>query len=129
MIYLDTHVIAWLYADGPAGFPDALVRLLEETDDIRISPMVRLELQHLYEIDRVSRPALPVIDEVGAALGLVVCQAPFAAVVGEAEGHAWTRDPFDRLIVAQAAAHDAPLVTKDDVIHRHYARAVWSQMP
>jgi PIN domain nuclease of toxin-antitoxin system len=37
----------------------------------------------------------------------------------------WTRDPFDRLIVAQALLHDAPLITKDEHIRRHYAGALW----
>lgn len=125
VIYLDTHVVAWLYAGGAAGFPEFAIRLLEDTDDIRISPMVRLELQYLYEIERVTQPALPVLDAVESALGLTICQAAFPAVVREAEGHTWTRDPFDRLIVAQAALFDAPLVTRDETIHRHYAEALW----
>jgi PIN domain nuclease of toxin-antitoxin system len=37
----------------------------------------------------------------------------------------WVRDPFDRLIVAQASANDAPLITKDEKIRRHYKRAIW----
>jgi PIN domain nuclease of toxin-antitoxin system len=66
-----------------------------------------------------------VVDSLSASLGLSVCAAPFAAVVREAERHMWTRDPFDRLIVAQAALADAPLVTKDGDVHRHYAHAAW----
>lgn len=125
MIYLDTHVVAWLYASGATGFPEPAIRLLEDSDDIRISPMVRLELQYLYEIERVTQPALPVLDAVESALGLTICQAGFPAVVRETEGHSWTRDPFDRLIVAHAALFEAPLVTRDDAIHRHYAGARW----
>jgi PIN domain nuclease of toxin-antitoxin system len=37
----------------------------------------------------------------------------------------WARDPFDRLIVANARARDAVLVTKDERILRHYPLAVW----
>jgi PIN domain nuclease of toxin-antitoxin system len=37
----------------------------------------------------------------------------------------WTCDPFDRLIVANAKAAGAPLVTKDEGIRRHYRRAIW----
>jgi PIN domain nuclease of toxin-antitoxin system len=29
------------------------------------------------------------------------------------------------MIVANAKANDAPLVTKDEKIHRHYSRAIW----
>lgn len=125
MIYLDTHVVAWLYGAGPTGFPDAALQLVEETDDLRISPMVRLELQYLYEIDRVAEPALPVVDAMEATLGVTICKASFPAIIREAEQQHWTRDPFDRLIVAQAALFDAPLLTKDAEIHQNYARAVW----
>lgn len=127
LIYLDTHVVMWLYAGGKAGLPEQAIRWLEESDDIRISPMVRLELQYLFEIGRVAQPALPVVDTIETALGLVICQASFAAVVREAEAHAWTRDPFDRLIVAQAALFQAPLLTKDATIHANYEQAMWPE--
>jgi PIN domain nuclease of toxin-antitoxin system len=66
-----------------------------------------------------------VLDALNATAGLAVCDAPFPAVVRAAEGMRWTRDPFDRLITAQASLFDAPLVTKDELLHRHYPRAVW----
>ena len=125
LIYLDTHAVAWLYAGDKDLFPATILEVIGASDDIRISPMVRLELRYLYEIGRVSAPPAPVLDELASALGLVICETAFSAVVLEAEGHSWTRDPFDRLIVAQASLHGAPLVTKDMVIHEHYPEAVW----
>ena len=125
LIYLDTHVVAWLYATGRRGFPEAAIRMLEQTEGLRISPMVRLELQYLYEIGRVAEPALPVVDTMEATLGITICSAGFPAIIKEAEAQPWTRDPYDRLIVAHAGLFDAPLLTKDAEIHRHYPRAVW----
>lgn len=126
MIYLDTHVVAWLYAGGGGAIPESVALRLEASEDIRISPMVRMELQYLFEIGRVAERPLPVLDALGAALGLILCNAPFGAVVRQAEDECWTRDPFDRLIVAQARLVDAPLVTKDATIHEHYALATWA---
>ena len=37
----------------------------------------------------------------------------------------WTRDAFDRLIVAQAALDRAKLITRDRLILKHYPKAVW----
>jgi len=37
----------------------------------------------------------------------------------------WTRDAFDRLIVAQAALDRAALVTRDRLILKHYPKALW----
>lgn len=127
MIYLDTHVVAWLYTNGRAGVPSPIARRLEASDDIRISPMVRLELEYLFEIGRVTQPPIHVLDALEPALGLTVCKAPFPAVAREAERQDWTRDPFDRLIVAQAALFDAPLITKDSTIHEHYQQAIWQE--
>ncbi|HSW30163.1 MAG TPA: PIN domain-containing protein [Longimicrobiales bacterium] len=125
MIYLDTHVVAWLYASGPSALSQASADLIGAADDVRVSPMVRLELQYLFELGRVAEPAATVMDALSGAIGLTVCAAPFTSVTHEAEGLAWTRDPFDRLIVAQASLHKAPLVTKDATIHANYAHAVW----
>ena len=123
--YLDTHVVVWLYASGTEALSPRAAEAIARADDLRVSPMVRLELQYLWEIGRVSDPAVTVLDALHAALGLTVCPAPFPAVVAEAERSPWTRDPFDRLIVAQASIHGAPLVTKDEAMHRQYAQAVW----
>lgn len=125
MIYLDTHVAVWLYALGRDALSPPAAERLAGSDDIRVSPMARLELQYLYEVGRVTEPAARVVEALHAALGLSVCDAPFAAVSREAESYAWARDPFDRLIVAQAALHRAPLLTKDRVLHEHYPAALW----
>jgi PIN domain nuclease of toxin-antitoxin system len=125
LIYLDTHVVAWLYARGGNALSPVAAEAIDGADRVLVSPMVRLELQYLFEIGRLGGPALPVLDELAVTVGLEVCELEFDAVVRAAEGQAWTRDPFDRLIVAQAARRDAPLVTKDQTIHDHYPRAVW----
>lgn len=94
-------------------------------DELLISPAVVLELELLYEIKRVKSKAAGVIRRLSAELGLSVCPLPFAAVVEHALQHRWVRDPLDRLIVAHANAHEAPLITKDERIRRHYRRAIW----
>ena len=60
------------------------------------------------------------------SFGVALCQFPFAQVAHEALSIAWTMDPFDRLIVAQAGAnHGAMLITRDRLIRRNYSNAVW----
>lgn len=124
MIYLDTHVVVWLYASGKLAIPIVAMEAIC-TGDVKISPMVRLELQYLYEIDRVSIPAATVCDELAGTIGLSTCDNPYSAIVAEALKLSWTRDPFDRLIVAQAALSESLLITKDESIHKHYPHALW----
>ena len=127
MIYLDTHVLVWLYAYGRGGVPEAVATRMETTDRLLISPMVRLELEYLKEIGRVDEPPITVLDALETVIGLKVCNASFHAVVGEAESQNWTRDPFHRLIVAHAALFNAQLITKDDTIRANYLHAYWDE--
>jgi PIN domain nuclease of toxin-antitoxin system len=124
VIYLDTHVVAWLFA-GVIELIPARIRQRLDAEDLVISPMVSLELQYLHETKRTARPASVVLGALSGAIGLRVCDLPFPRVIETALGQAWTRDPFDRIIVSQAALRQASLVTKDHVIHKHYARAIW----
>jgi PIN domain nuclease of toxin-antitoxin system len=124
LIYLDTHVAAWLFAGRVDLFPAAVRTLLDE-NDLLISPIVVLELQYLYEIRRTNEPAQVVVESLGDAIGLKICDQPFPPVIGAALDQKWTRDPFDRILVAHAALRETPLVTHDQNIRDHYPRAVW----
>src|SRR5881394_1887887 len=100
MIYLDTHVVLWLYEGLLKKLPKAARRAIDESD-LLISPIVRLELQCLHEIKRTTKPAGTILADLRAQIGLTVCDLPFDQVVRKASEFPWTRDPFDRLIVAQ----------------------------
>jgi PIN domain nuclease of toxin-antitoxin system len=124
VIYLDTHVVAWLYAGELDLFPK-VVRTMLERDELLISPMVEFELQYLFEAKRTAEPGHVVVESLEREIGLARCGLPFAQVVTTALRQHWTRDPFDRIIVGQAQARRLPLLTKDDSIRRHYPDAVW----
>ena len=125
LLHLDTHVAAWLYAGATDRFPANLLdRLASAT--LRISPMVALELTYLHEIGRLTEPAHRILGELDRSIGLRIDDLPFGAVVVAAERLSWTRDPFDRLIAAQAIAASCELATKDAAMHQHLAEtAVW----
>ncbi len=122
--YLDTHVVAWLYGGELEKLSTTAAEEIQKNDSL-VSPMVVLELQYLFEIGRAASPASTVIEALKRRIGLSVCELSFAKVVESAVHQKWGRDPFDRLIVAHASANDAPLITKDEKIRRHYKRAIW----
>jgi PIN domain nuclease of toxin-antitoxin system len=122
--YLDTHVVIWLFGGQRHRLSSAATEQIRN-EDLLVSPAVVLELQLLHEIKRLRAVALKVIDRLSSEIGLAVCRLPFASVVEHAVKQSWTRDPFDRLIVAQASANDAALVTKDGDIRGHYKRSIW----
>jgi PIN domain nuclease of toxin-antitoxin system len=124
MIYLDTHVVLWLYEGLLKKLPRAARKAIDE-NDLLISPIVRLELQYLHEIKRSTKPAGTILADLGAQIGVTVCDLPFDRVVREASELSWTRDPFDRLIVAQALCRNSRLLTKDRGIRKHAPLAFW----
>jgi PIN domain nuclease of toxin-antitoxin system len=84
-----------------------------------------LELQLLHDIKRARTAALKVVERLSSEIGLAICRISFASVVEHALNQNWTRDPFDRLIVAHAHVNDASLITRDERIRRHYNRSIW----
>lgn len=87
--------------------------------------MVELELTYLNEIGRVTSPAADVLDDLGERIGLTVSSVPFATVTQAATALSWTRDPFDRMIVANAACDHESLLTKDARILKNIDSAIW----
>jgi len=125
LIYLDTHAVVWLYAGMTERFSAALQKQFNE-HDLLVSPIVRLELQYLYEIKRVSVEAATILNDLAQRLGLTVCPKPFDSIIQSAFQITWTRDPFDRILVAHASLNNNVLISKDQTILKHYAYAKWS---
>ncbi|MBI4601421.1 MAG: PIN domain-containing protein [Planctomycetes bacterium] len=124
MIYLDTHVVVWLYVARTDLLSDRAKDLLEK-NELSISPMVLLELEYLREVGRLSVGGAAIHEELQERIGLRVCDLPFPRVVQFALRQHWTRDPFDRVIVGHAAASRKGLLTRDDKIRANFPNALW----
>ncbi len=129
LIHLDTHVLAWLYAGETDRLSPPAREALRSAGPggttIAVAPMALLELTYLQEIGRLSVGGEEVLAALAPALGLRVDDAPFADVVAIAHRQSWTRDPFDRMIAAQALCSEAELLTADDSIRAHVPVARW----
>ena len=79
MIYLDTHVVAWLFAKKIELISSNALSLIENESDILISPVVILELQYLYEIGRINIASKSVFDYLHTRLALQVCRRSFSS--------------------------------------------------
>ena len=123
-VYVDTHVLVWI-GKGEQEHLSSRARQALEDHDLLVSPAVILELGLLHEIGRLRMSAERTLTILESEIGLRVCNLPFRDIVTYALKETWTGDPFDRLIVANARAAGAPLVTKDERIRKHYRRAIW----
>jgi PIN domain nuclease of toxin-antitoxin system len=123
--YLDTNVVVWLAQGAVARFSPRTQQLIEQAD-LLISPMVLVELEYLYEVHRIKLPSQDIHVKLQHEIGVRVCDLAFPAIAGMATAEKWTRDPFDRIIVAHAKTNGlAPLISADEQIQKHYPRTIW----
>lgn len=123
MIMLDTHIAVALYEGRTGGLGPAATRAIDR-DVVTISPAVLLEIELLHEIRRLREGAKKVAARLAEDLSIKVATERFADVALEALSFGFTRDPFDRLIVAHAALANATLITLDTTLRYHYPKAL-----
>lgn len=123
--YLDTHPAIWLAEANIQKLSHKALSYIERAD-VRISPLVVLEFEYLYETNRTIMTPQQIVYKLSAELQSAVCDYPFAIIAEIAIGETWTRDPFDRLIVSHAKANGrAALVSRDELIAAHYSNTIW----
>jgi PIN domain nuclease of toxin-antitoxin system len=106
VILLDTNAVIWIDQNHARART-----LLEATGPLRLSPATVLELQFLDEIGRLHlRSGLrDIVDDERWE----VDEPPSLEWFMRAAEESWTRDPFDRLIVAHARLRRCRLATGD----------------
>ena len=124
MIHLDTHVLVWLYFGKTKEFSQKAKELINK-NDLHYSPIVKLELTYLEEVNRFSVSAKQILKTLTKDLELKESQASFSEVTTKSLKESWTRDPFDRLIVAQAKSENVKLLSRDRLILKNYHKATW----
>ena len=123
--YLDTNVAIFLHSGNTTRLTQRAVDQIERSD-LLVSGMVMLELEMLCEKGALKYSASQILADLNQQIGVSVCQLPMSVIMHSALQIKWTRDPGDRIIVANAVANnEAPLVTSDRRIHEHYRNAIW----
>jgi PIN domain nuclease of toxin-antitoxin system len=124
MLFLDTHILVWLYQKDLEQFSEAGISRLEH-DLLIISPAVLLELEYLYENGDITVQGQEIVDYLARTIELETDAVSFLPIAEQAARLQWTSDPFDRLLTAQAMFHAADFLTRDRTILANYPKAVW----
>ncbi|MBP9111843.1 MAG: PIN domain-containing protein [Polyangiaceae bacterium] len=123
-VHLDTHVALWLAAGEKKRLRTAKASLLKQS--LFLSPFVIVEMEVLREINRIRVPVDDILEVLSESFGVEETSGDCGEVAEHARQLGWTRDPFDRLIVAHALACRATLLTADETILKHCTRARWA---
>lgn len=122
---IDTHVFVWLQTDRTRLRTETLAALADPANDVRLSIAGVLELFDKYAkrggtgLDHVlahgAKALADDLDEAGVSLAPVTIEHA-AALRGLPMHH---RDPFDRVLIAQAVVDGMILVSADRAFDRY----------
>ena len=123
-LLLDTHVVLWLLLGDRSAIPEPVVdHLTQPANTVFVSAVsvweialkrslgqLTIEDRWSHALDRLPFAPLPIT-------------AAHAAAVEKLPWH--HRDPFDRLLVAQALVEEATLVTADRTLEAYAVPTLW----
>jgi PIN domain nuclease of toxin-antitoxin system len=115
-LLLDTHIALWAIT-GDATLDDEFLDRLRHDPDIFLSPVSLWEITIKQATGKLTGPA----DLAGQVRDMGFGELPVtyrhAIAAGRLPPH--HRDPFDRMLVAQAAVEGLTLVSRDESIARY----------
>jgi PIN domain nuclease of toxin-antitoxin system len=117
-LLLDTHVFLW-YITADPKLPDAFRAAIQDpTNEVYLSVVSVWEAVIKYQLGRLPLPAppadyLPRQRDAHGIVSLPVDEGAMAPLAGLPPVH---RDPFDRLLVAQALEHGLTIATVDPAV-------------
>ena len=120
-LLLDTHAFLWLVA-GDERLPETSRALIDAADEVLLSAASVWEAEIKRAAGRLATP--PVQDAAArAAVPILAIGGEHASVAAHLPPH--HRDPFDRMLVAQAQVERLVLVSKDDAVRRYGVPVSW----
>jgi len=109
-LLLDTHVVLWWLTDDPT-LSDGIKARLDHEPDVYVSAATIWEVAIKQAIGKLMQPAgLP---ERIRDCGFAALPVNFEHAMAAGRLPLIHRDPFDRMLVAQAQCEDLTLVTRD----------------
>jgi PIN domain nuclease of toxin-antitoxin system len=119
-LLLDTHVLLWAAAE-PEKIPMSVYdRIALPANDVLFSAVSIWEIAIKLQLGRIESSVIP--DDIVAAaeeMGFVELPVTATHAAGVRRLPLYHRDPFDRMLISQAIAEPARLLTVDRVLSRY----------
>ncbi len=120
-LLLDTHLLIWLLDDGRETIDARFRRALDAPDAILFASIVSVwEIAIKVRLGKLSlQTPLAAVPESLRTLGLALLPIDEHHVLAEVSPEPATRDPFDRLLLAQCQVEGLRLITADRALAGH----------
>ena len=126
-LLLDTHTFIWWDSDPSKLSASALALCSDPTNELILSVTSLWEMQIKHQLGKLSL-RLPLIDIIAhqqATNGVIVLPVLPAHVFGLDGLPTPHKDPFDRLLVAQANSEAATLISADAIFSSYPVHVAW----
>jgi PIN domain nuclease of toxin-antitoxin system len=127
-LLLDTHVVLWLLGDPDQIIPNVREDIEDVNNAVIISAVCAWEIATKHAIGKLPLPESPqaLLERAVAELRAVELAITRRHAIESASLPNHHRDPFDRLLVAQAVLEGATLVTADHLLPPYGAALLWA---
>jgi len=126
-IILDTHTFLWWITDDQRLSPHAHEIMEDGKNELLFSAVSAWEMAIKIQLGRLSLPGEPEVyipDQLRQnAMHVLPIQVAHALQVANLPRH--HRDPFDRLLVAQAQVEAVPILSADPNIGKYEVEVIW----
>ena len=126
-LLLDTHALIWWLAGDEAISRRAREAIADEVNDIAISAASAMEIATKFRIGKLPGAALLAqnLEEIIAEQGFGELPNSFHHARLAGEMNLAHKDPFDRLLIAQAQVEDLVLVSNEALFDGFAIKRLW----
>jgi PIN domain nuclease of toxin-antitoxin system len=126
-VLLDTHSFLWLVTDDPKLSERAKTIFLDGTNELLFSAVIGFEIAVKYSLGKLklAEPPREFMENRIRKNALSPLPVTLAHTYRVAHLPFHHRDPFDRLLVAQALEEDLPLLSADAILSEYGVRRTW----
>jgi PIN domain nuclease of toxin-antitoxin system len=124
-LLLDTHAFIW-WVSAPEKLSEQVLAAFQDRNNGLILSVASVwEMQIKLQLDKLKSSLDSLIEAQQLANDLQILSIELSHVLALSNLPPHHKDPFDRLLVAQAGAEDAFLVSADGVFSRYAVRLLW----
>jgi PIN domain nuclease of toxin-antitoxin system len=126
-LLLDTCAFLWFLADSPELSPAARAQVLDPGNEVFLSAVSAWEIARKYAQGKISLPSHPsiLIPAVRRDSGIDSLPLTETDALAAEKLQLFHKDPFDRLLIAQALMGGLAIVTSDRAFDPYPVRVIW----
>ena len=125
-VLLDTHAFLWWLGGNPR-MPGSARCAIDDADTVFVSAASAWEITTKHRVGKLPQAEAVALDVTGCIAGQGFEELAITVDDGERAGRlpGLHRDPFDRMLIAQALVRDLAVVSVDRTFDGYGVRRVW----